>query len=89
MGSAGTITVAERPTRVIVVALACAGTGLLPGGTPGTGWNWAAVSALVWAACAVAGLGQLATGIRRELSGRPWVDPEGSRRPDHPGDDRR
>lgn len=70
MTSAGAITVAERPTRVIVVAVACAGAGLAPGGTPGTGWSWAAVCALVWAGCAVVGFGQLAAGIRRELAGR-------------------
>jgi phosphatidylglycerophosphate synthase len=88
MGSAGAVTVAERPTRVIVVAIACAGAGVAPGGTPGTGWSWAAVSALVWAACAVVGLGQLAVGIHRELAGRPWVDPTGSRGADEPRDDR-
>jgi CDP-diacylglycerol--glycerol-3-phosphate 3-phosphatidyltransferase len=87
MGTAGAVTVAERPTRVVVVAVACAGAGLSPGGTPGTGWSWAAVSALVWAGCAVVGLVQLAAGVRRELSGRPWVDPAGSRRADHAGDD--
>lgn len=85
MGTAGSVTVAERPTRVVVVAIACVGAGLAPGGTPGTGWSWAVVSALVWAACAVIGLGQLAVGIRRELAGRPWVDPAGSRPADHRG----
>ncbi|MCG8922995.1 CDP-alcohol phosphatidyltransferase family protein [Lentzea sp. CC55] len=89
MASAGVITVAERPTRVIVVAIACAGTGLAPGGTPVTGWSWAAVSALVWAGCAVAGFGQLAAGIRRELADRPWTGPFASGRPDQPGDDPR
>ncbi|SES17724.1 CDP-alcohol phosphatidyltransferase family protein [Lentzea albida] len=89
MTSAGAITVAERPTRVVVVAIACAGTGLAPGGTPVTGWGWAAVSALVWAACAVAGFGQLAAGIRRELAGRPWTGPFASRRADQLGDDPR
>lgn len=89
MASAGVITVAERPTRVIVVAIACAGTGLAPGGTPVTGWSWAAVSALVWAGCAVAGFGQLAAGIRRELAHRPWTGPFASGRPDQPGDDPR
>jgi CDP-diacylglycerol--glycerol-3-phosphate 3-phosphatidyltransferase len=86
MTSAGAITVAERPTRVIVVAIACAGAGIAPGGTPGTGWDWATVSAVVWAGCALVGLGQLATGIRRELAGRPW--PGGaSGVPDQAGDD--
>ncbi|MFD9698273.1 CDP-alcohol phosphatidyltransferase family protein [Lentzea sp. NPDC059081] len=89
MASAGTITVAERPTRVIVVAIACAGTGLAPAGTPVTGWGWAAVSALLWAGCAAVGLGQLAAGIRRELAGRPWTGPFASGRSDEPGDDPR
>jgi CDP-diacylglycerol--glycerol-3-phosphate 3-phosphatidyltransferase len=92
MGSAGAITVAERPTRLIVVAVACAGTGLAPAGTPGAGWSWGQVSALVWLTCAVVGAAQLAVGIRRELTGRPWVDPAGparSGRPDEGRDDRR
>lgn len=77
MGSAGGVTVAERPTRVVVAVVACAGAGLAPAGTPGTGWGWGTVSAAVWGVCAVVGLAQLAAGIRRELSGRPWVDPAG------------
>ncbi|GHH39832.1 CDP-alcohol phosphatidyltransferase family protein [Lentzea cavernae] len=89
MASAGAITVAERPTRVIVVAIACAGAGLAPGGTPVTGWSWAAVSALVWAGCAVAGFAQLAAGVRRELAGRPWTGPFASGRADQAGDDPR
>ncbi|MCX2946878.1 CDP-alcohol phosphatidyltransferase family protein [Lentzea sp. NEAU-D7] len=89
MASAGAITVAERPIRIIVVAIACAGTGLAPGGTPVTGWSWAVVSALVWAACAVVGFGQLVAGVRRELSGRPWTGPFASGRADHAGDDAR
>ncbi|HUQ56332.1 CDP-alcohol phosphatidyltransferase family protein [Lentzea sp.] len=89
MASAGAITVAERPTRIIIVAIACAGTGLAPAGTPVTGWGWAAVSALVWAGCAVAGFGRLAAGIRRELTGRPWTGPFASGRSDQAGDDPR
>ncbi|ANZ41636.1 hypothetical protein BBK82_42500 [Lentzea guizhouensis] len=89
MTSAGAITVAERPIRVIVVAIACAGTGFAPGGTPVLGWGWAAVSALVWAGCAVVGFGQLAAGIHRELDGRPWTGPFGSGRTDQAGDDLR
>ena len=89
MASAGAITVAERPIRVIVVAIACAGTALAPGGTPLFGWSWAVVSALVWTVCAVAGFGQLAAGIRRELAGRPWTGPFASGRSDQAGDDLR
>jgi CDP-diacylglycerol--glycerol-3-phosphate 3-phosphatidyltransferase len=88
MGSAGAVTVAERPTRIIVVAVACAGAGTFPAGTPGTGWSWGVVSAVVWGALAVVGFGQLAAGIRRELTGRPWADPAGSGRADQVGDDR-
>lgn len=88
MGSAGSVTVAERPTRIIVAAVACAGAGTFPGGTPGTGWSWGAVCAAVWAGCAMVGLAQLTAGIRRELAGRPWVDPAGSGRADQVGDDR-
>ncbi|MGZ3144317.1 CDP-alcohol phosphatidyltransferase family protein [Lentzea chajnantorensis] len=86
MTSAGAITVAERPTRVVVVAVACAGTALSPGGTPVTGWGWAAVSVVLWAVCAVVGFGQLAAGVRRELAGRPWT---GSSRAHQPSDDLR
>ncbi len=88
MGSAGSVTVAERPTRIIIAAVTCVGAGAFPAGTPGTGWSWGVVSALLWGVCAVVGLAQLAAGIRRELSGRPWVDPAGSGGPDQVGDDR-
>jgi CDP-diacylglycerol--glycerol-3-phosphate 3-phosphatidyltransferase len=88
MGSAGAVTVAEKPTRVIVAVVACAGAGTFLSGTPGTGWSWGAVSALVWGGCAAVGLVQLAAGIRRELSGRPWAGPAGSGGPDQVGDDR-
>jgi phosphatidylglycerophosphate synthase len=91
MGSAGSITVAERPTRIIVAMVACAGAGLAPAGTPGTGWNWGVVCGVLWAACAVVGGVQLVIAIRRELDGRPWVDPAGSTtsgRADLGGDDR-
>ncbi len=69
MRSAGAITVAEKPTRVIVAVIACAGAGFLPAGTPGTGWAWAQVAVVVWAACAAVGLAHLVVGIRRELTG--------------------
>jgi CDP-diacylglycerol--glycerol-3-phosphate 3-phosphatidyltransferase len=88
MATAGSITVAERPTRIIVVAIACAGAGIAPAGTPVTGWGWATVSAVVWAACSAVGLVQLATGVRRELAGRPWTGPGMSGGPDQAGDDR-
>lgn len=84
MGSAGAVTVAERPTRVIVTVVACVGAGLLPAGTPGTGWSWGVVCALVWSGCALAGGVQLSVGLRRELGGRPWLDPAGPTEPGRP-----
>ena len=85
MGSAGAITVAERPTRVIIVVVACGGAGLAPAGTPGTSWSWGLVCGVLWAACVVVGGVQLVIGIRRALTGRPWVDSRGT---DQRGDDR-
>ncbi|MET0190853.1 MAG: CDP-alcohol phosphatidyltransferase family protein [Pseudonocardia sediminis] len=67
MPGMGAVTAAERPTRVIVVAVACLGTGVLPGGTPWTGWNWAAVCAIGFTVVAVAGLVHLVLGIRRTI----------------------
>jgi CDP-diacylglycerol--glycerol-3-phosphate 3-phosphatidyltransferase len=88
MTSAGAVTVAERPTRIIVVAIACAGAWLAPAGTPGTGWSWGAVCGVIWLGCCLVGGVQLALGIRRELTGRPWPGSTGSRGPDEPGGDR-
>lgn len=81
MASAGAITVAERPTRVILVAVTCLGAGLVPAGTPGTGWSWPVVTLWLWVVIAVVGGAQLVVGIRRALGG--------SGRADEPGGDRR
>jgi archaetidylinositol phosphate synthase len=63
----GALTVAERPTRILVVTLACLGAGSLPSGTPLTGWDWATVSAVVWVAVGVVGLVHLAVGVVRTI----------------------
>lgn len=70
MHGPGAVTVHERPTRVIVVAVAALGTGLFPAGTPWTGWSWATVCAVGWVVVGVVGLVHLAAGVRRELGRR-------------------
>jgi len=65
MPGPGAVTMAERPTRLVLVAVACLGAGLLPGGTPLTGWNWGAVSAVAWVVVGVVGFVHLAVGVVR------------------------
>ena len=77
----GAVTVAERPTRVIVVAVIALGAAVLPGGTPLTGWSWAAVGAGGWLVVGVIGLAQLAIAVVRELPAQAG--------PTSAGDDRR
>ncbi len=67
MTGAGSITVAERPTRVVVVAVAAAGSALVPAGTPLTGWSWAWTCAVLWAVLSVIGLVQLSVGLVRAV----------------------
>jgi CDP-diacylglycerol--glycerol-3-phosphate 3-phosphatidyltransferase len=67
MPGVGAVTVAERPTRLIVVAVAALGTGTLPAGTPFTGWGWATVCAVLWTVAGVVGALQLAVGIVRSV----------------------
>lgn len=77
MPGVGAVTVAERPTRLIVVAVAALGTGMLPTGTPVTGWNWATVCVGLWTVAGVVGAVQLAAGIRRSIPGRETPTPYG------------
>jgi archaetidylinositol phosphate synthase len=67
MAGVGAVTVAERPTRLLLVAVACLGAGALPGGTPLTGWSWGTVSAVAWVVVGVAGLVHLAVGVVRTI----------------------
>lgn len=67
MRGVGALSVAERPLRVVLCAVACLGSGLLPDGTPGTGWDWATVCAVCWTAAGAVGLAQLAAGVARAL----------------------
>lgn len=65
MPGPGAVTVAERPTRLVLVALACLGHALWPAGTPGPGWGWATVSAVAWVAVGAVGIVHLAVGVAR------------------------
>lgn len=67
MPGVGAVTVAERPTRVIVVAVAALGAGALPAGTPLTGWDWATVLVVAWTVVGALGLVQLVAGILRTV----------------------
>jgi archaetidylinositol phosphate synthase len=75
MPGPGAVTVAERPTRLALVGVAALGAGVLPTGTPWTGWGWATVSAVAWVVVGVAGLVHLAAGVRRATPARFPADP--------------
>ncbi|WP_414942426.1 CDP-alcohol phosphatidyltransferase family protein [Amycolatopsis sp. cmx-11-51] len=76
---AGAITVAERPTRLIVAAVAVTGVALAPAGTPWTGWQWAETCAVLWAGLSVIGLIHLSIAVARGLPDR-WADQSGDDR---------
>jgi archaetidylinositol phosphate synthase len=65
MPGVGAVTVAERPTRLIVVAMAAGGAAVSPAGLPLLGWGWGMTFAVTWTAVGVVGMGQLLPGVRR------------------------
>jgi CDP-diacylglycerol--glycerol-3-phosphate 3-phosphatidyltransferase len=65
MPGVGAVTVAERPTRLILVGVAAAGSAVMPTGVPMLGWGWASTMAITWTAVGLVGLGQLVRGVRR------------------------
>jgi phosphatidylglycerophosphate synthase len=67
MPGAGAVTVAERPTRIILVAVAALGAATLPAGTPVTGWDWATVCAVTWVVIGVVGFVHLAVAVARDV----------------------
>jgi archaetidylinositol phosphate synthase len=76
MPGVGPVTVAERPTRLVLVAVAALGAATLPGGTPWTGWDWATVCAVGWVAVGVVGFVHLAVGVVRTTP-RRFADGDG------------
>lgn len=67
MPGVGCVTVAERPTRLIVVGLAAGGAAAFPAGVPPLGWSWGALFTIVWTALGCVGLAQLLRGVRRSM----------------------
>lgn len=67
MPGVGAVTVAERPTRLIVVAMAAGGAAVWPSGLPALGWGWGVTFAVTWTVVGVVGLAQLLPGIRRTV----------------------
>jgi phosphatidylglycerophosphate synthase len=65
MPGVGALTVAERPTRLVLVTVACLGAGTLPAGTPLTGWGWATVCAIGWVVVGAVGFVHLWIGVVR------------------------
>ncbi|WP_157546006.1 CDP-alcohol phosphatidyltransferase family protein [Mycobacterium sp. IS-1742] len=70
MPGVGAVTVAERPTRLIVVALAAGGAAALPAGLPLLGWGWGTTFAITWTVIGAVGMVQLAVGVRRSTPPR-------------------
>ena len=67
MPGVGAVTVAERPTRLILVGLAAAGSAVFPAGVPLLGWGWGVMTAIIWTVVGVVGLAQLVRGVRRTM----------------------
>jgi len=67
MPGVGAVTIAERPTRLIVVAMAAGGAAVSPAGLPLLGWGWGVTFAITWTAVGVVGMGQLLHGVRRSI----------------------
>ena len=67
MPGVGAVTVAERPTRLIVVAAAAIGAATFPTGIPPMGWDWATALAVTWTVVGIVGMVQLVIGVRRTI----------------------
>ena len=67
MPGVGAVTVAERPLRIVLPALAAVGTAVWPDGTPLMQWPWATLCAGLWVVVAVVGLVQLGVAVIRHI----------------------
>lgn len=63
MAGVGAVTVAERPTRLIVVVLPAVGSAVFPAGLPILGWGWGVTFAVTWTVLGAVGLVQLVAGV--------------------------
>jgi len=67
MPGVGAVTPAERPTRVVLVAVAALGHGVLPAGIPVVGGPWATAAAVAWVVLGVVGLVVLSVAVVRDV----------------------
>lgn len=67
MPGVGAVTVAERPTRLILVGVAAAGVAAFGDRMPLLGWSFAGSLTIAWTVVGVIGLGQLIQGVRRAM----------------------
>jgi archaetidylinositol phosphate synthase len=67
MPGVGSITVAERPTRLIVVVVAAGGAAAAPNGVPVLGWSWGLTLSVIWTIVGIVGMTQLLHGVRRSI----------------------
>ena len=84
MPGVGAVTVAERPTRIILVALPAVGAAVFPAGVPGPGWSWGTTFVVTWAGVAAVGLVQLLVGLVRSVPAEFPPDPPPDVLPDPP-----
>jgi CDP-diacylglycerol--glycerol-3-phosphate 3-phosphatidyltransferase len=75
MPGVGAVTAAERPTRLIIIALACLGAGTWPDDLPLTGWDRGSVFVVVWLVIHMVGLVHLCVGVARTTPPRFPDDP--------------
>jgi CDP-diacylglycerol--glycerol-3-phosphate 3-phosphatidyltransferase len=71
MAGAGAITVAERPTRIVLVAVFAAGQGVFADRPFGAAGWWATAAVMAWTAVSVVGLAHLGVAVRRGLPAAP------------------
>jgi CDP-diacylglycerol--glycerol-3-phosphate 3-phosphatidyltransferase len=71
MADIGAVTVGERPTRVIMIAVTMGAAGAAGLALPASVATAATVTSAVWALLCLAGLAQLWSAVRRALSDRP------------------
>ena len=67
MPGVGGVTVADRPTRLIVVGVAAAGAAIAPAGVPLLGWTWGLTLGITWTIVGIVGMTQLLRGVWRSI----------------------